>query len=69
MNNSSSSALRALQVRLGGLRRRLGLVTEAEARLAYLEQAQNVVDLEMRMRELDRRPAEMPLHLSGSLRL
>jgi hypothetical protein len=49
---------------LGRFRRRLGLLTEAEARLAYLEDAQHPVDLEMRLRELDRREATAHSHHS-----
>jgi hypothetical protein len=36
-----------------GLRRTLGLLTENEAHGAYLAEAQDRVDLERRMRELD----------------
>jgi hypothetical protein len=36
-----------------GLRRTLGLLTENEADRAYLAEAQDRVDLERRMRELD----------------
>ncbi|MGO4571838.1 DUF3563 family protein [Microvirga sp. 2TAF3] len=43
-----------IAVALRDVRRYLGILTEQEARLAYLEQAQDRVDLEWRMRELDR---------------
>ncbi len=63
MTTLSKSGGRSLSEAFGQLRRRLGLLTDAEARLAYLEDAQSVNDLEMRMRELDRRPD--PGHLYG----
>jgi hypothetical protein len=55
----------SLGERVRRIRRDLGLLTECEARLAYLDGAQDRVDLEMRMRELDR-PARTISHL-GSL--
>ena len=65
MNTFSKTGGRSLSGAFGQLRRRLGFLTDAEARLAYLADAQGAVDLEMRMRELDRRSAGVPAHLSG----
>lgn len=39
---------------IADIRHNLGIVTEAEARLAYVEGATDRVDLEMRLREVDR---------------
>lgn len=36
------------------VRRSLGIVTEQEARLAYVDEARDRIDLERRIRELDR---------------
>jgi len=36
------------------LRRTLGIMTDGEARLAYVDEAKDRIDLERRMRELDR---------------
>ena len=44
----------SLGERVRRIRRDLGLLSESEARLAYLDGAQGRVDLEMRIRELDR---------------
>ena len=35
------------------LRRNLGFLTEKEARLVYVEEAKDRIDLELRMRDLD----------------
>jgi hypothetical protein len=54
----------SLGERVRRIRRDLGLLTESEARLAYLDGAQDRVDLEMRIRELDR-PARTISHLGS----
>jgi len=36
------------------IRRHLGILTEDEARLAYIDEATDRIDLELRMRDLDR---------------
>jgi hypothetical protein len=54
----------SLGERVRRIRRELGLLTESEARLAYLDGAQDRVDLEMRMRELDR-PVRTISHLGS----
>jgi hypothetical protein len=63
MTTVSKSGGRSLSEAFGQLRRRLGFLTEEESRLAYLEDAKSAIDLEMRMRELDRRTT--PNHLYG----
>lgn len=41
---------------INNTRRNLGFLTEQEADAAYLNEAQDLIDLEYRMRQLDHRP-------------
>jgi hypothetical protein len=63
-NELKNDARPSLVERVRRIRRALGLLTESEARLDYLDWAQDRIDLEMRMRELDR-PARTISHLGS----
>lgn len=54
---------------MGGIRRRLGLATEQEARLAYLGEAGDRIDLELRIRHLDRSRGSFSSYPDRSWRL
>jgi hypothetical protein len=53
---------------LGELRHRLGIPTEQEARSAYLAEAGDRIDLELRIRHLDRTPGFLSSYADRSWR-
>jgi hypothetical protein len=54
MIGTSKVARTGIAATLKAVRHKLGILTEDEARLAYVNEARDRVDLELRMRELDR---------------